>query len=157
MKWHKLLNLRATRTFAIKIGKQVLNAEQRRTHATVVALEGELGSGKTVFTSALASVFHVKRRMLSPTFLIARSYSIPRFRKSVPYRRLFHIDLYRIKSKRELGVIGFNEILKNPDHLVVIEWADRVPGMLPKDTLRIRFRHGKRVSERAVAVGKRRW
>lgn len=145
------------RAFAIRMGKEVLRSQRTRRCATVVALEGELGAGKTFFTKAFATALHVKHRMPSPTFLIARSYPIPPLRGRFPFRRFFHLDLYRIASARELRAIGWNRIVENPEHLVLVEWADRVRSLIPRSATWVKIRHGRKENERSVAVSGKGW
>lgn len=104
-------------------------------NAIVLALEGELGSGKTTFTQGLASGLGVKGRVLSPTFLVVKEFELPHTNKTM----LYHIDCYRLESTQELLDLGFKSIITNPKHIVIIEWADRVKEILPKDTKWIRF------------------
>ncbi len=152
MKRYLIGSPRAMRALAVRIGRTVHRSRRARKRATVIALEGELGVGKTLFAKAFAAVFHVKHRMPSPTFLIARSYPIPAFRARVPYRRLFHVDLYRISSARELTAIGWNRIVENPEHLVLIEWADLLPRLISRNAIWVRIRHGRKRNERSVAT-----
>lgn len=105
--------------------------------ALVVALEGNLGSGKTTFIQGLAEGFGIKENVLSPTFVIQKDFLL----SLKNFRNLYHIDAYRLKNPRELLELGFNDLIKNPENLVVVEWADRVTKLLPKNILRIVFRH----------------
>lgn len=104
-------------------------------NAVVLALEGELGSGKTTFTQGLAEGLGVKERVLSPTFLIVKEFELSHKDKT----RLYHIDCYRLQFPQELLDLGFRSIVDDPKHIVVIEWADRVKEILPKDTKWIHF------------------
>ena len=111
-------------------GKQLLSG-----HALVIALEGNLGSGKTAFTQGLAAGFGVKENVLSPTFLILKQFLI--FFKG--YKNFYHIDAYRLKNKEELLELGFKDLINNPENIVVIEWADKIKKILPKNILWISF------------------
>ena len=104
-------------------------------HAIVLALQGELGSGKTTFAQGLAAGLGVKERVLSPTFLVVKEFELPHIDKTM----LYHIDAYRLESTQELLDLGFKGILADPKHVVVIEWADRVKDVLPEDTRWIHF------------------
>lgn len=103
-------------------------------HERIFCLYGELGSGKTTFVQGFAKGLGLPARLLSPTFIIVRRYSIPR-----SIQMLYHIDLYRIKKMAELANLGLSEILTDPTNLVIIEWADRLGSMLPKKRIDIRF------------------
>lgn len=98
----------------------------------VVALIGELGSGKTVFVKGLAMGLGCKsRNVSSPTFVLMRQYQ----GKFV----LNHFDLYRLRALHQLEAIGYEEYFYS-DAVTVIEWADRIPYALPKEYLRIEFK-----------------
>ncbi len=102
---------------------QILGATLRQ--AFVIALNGDLGSGKTAFVQGLAKGLDVsdKYYITSPTFTLINEY---------PGRhRLLHVDLYRIEFKSELEEIGLDEVLYQ-DAVIAIEWADK----FPEDTLR---------------------
>jgi tRNA threonylcarbamoyladenosine biosynthesis protein TsaE len=112
----------------------------------VLALYGNLGSGKTTFTKGLARALGVKAVVQSPTFLLMKCYPVRR-RK---FNMLCHIDSYRVKLAAELRAVGVEEILGDPHAVTVIEWADRVSSLIPRNALRIRFGYGTMKSERTV-------
>lgn len=98
----------------------------------IVALVGPLGAGKTVFVKGLAEGLGVDpRRVSSPTFVIAQQYPLP----DGPHT-LHHVDLYRLEAEDELVNIGFDDMFAGGSVLAV-EWADRFPGVLGGDCLRI--------------------
>lgn len=100
----------------------------------VLALFGDLGSGKTTFTALLAQKLGIKDRVTSPTFTIMREYQIPNSK-----RKLIHIDLYRIEDPTSLQSLGLEEIFRNPHNLVIIEWPNRLD-KLPISTKTIYFK-----------------
>ncbi len=95
----------------------------------LIALAGPLGAGKTVFVKGLAEGLGVDPGLVaSPSFVVASEY---------PGRRaLAHVDLYRVASETELEDAGFLDLLE-PGRVVAVEWADRLPGALPKDRLEV--------------------
>ena len=101
--------------------------------ASVVALHGELGAGKTTFVQALAASLGITETVTSPTFLIMRSY------KTTAGRNLVHIDAYRVETESELTVLGFEELLHQPENIICIEWAEQIAGLLPKHTVQLTF------------------
>ncbi len=98
--------------------------------ATVVALIGDLGVGKTTFTQSVAKLLGVTDVVTSPTYLIMRSYATTHDQ----FATLVHIDAYRIESLAELAPLRFSEVLGQSRTLVCIEWADRIKDVLPPHT-----------------------
>jgi tRNA threonylcarbamoyladenosine biosynthesis protein TsaE len=99
--------------------------------ATLITLSGELGAGKTAFTKALASALGVEEEVTSPTFVLEKVYLLPEGRN---FSRLAHIDAYRLKEGSELAALGFDELMKDKDTLVILEWPERVQDALPHAT-----------------------
>jgi tRNA threonylcarbamoyladenosine biosynthesis protein TsaE len=99
----------------------------------VLALVGELGSGKTVFVQGLARGLGVHEPVHSPTFILANEYRSG----SLP---IFHVDAYRIRSVGEALGFGLEDYLGDFG-VTVIEWADRIREALPDQHLWIEFRH----------------
>lgn len=95
----------------------------------IVALSGELGAGKTTFVQGFAKGLGIKEKIISPTFVLIRQHQIPNTNKT-----LYHIDLYRLENKKDFKQLGLKDLLNNLNHLVVIEWAEKVKGFLPKTT-----------------------
>jgi tRNA threonylcarbamoyladenosine biosynthesis protein TsaE len=93
----------------------------------VLALRGDLGSGKTTFTKYLAAAFGVEKIVTSPTFVILKKYPIV---GSDKFNQLIHIDCYRLSSVEDLLSIGFFEFLDAPKNLVVVEWPETVISIL---------------------------
>jgi tRNA threonylcarbamoyladenosine biosynthesis protein TsaE len=98
----------------------------RESSATVVALSGDLGAGKTTFVQTVARSLGVVEPVRSPTFIIMQIFEIP----GGAFRKLIHIDAYRLKSLHELEVLGWKEIVADPANLIFIEWPEQVPGAL---------------------------
>lgn len=114
--------------------------------ARVVALSGELGAGKTTFTQGFARALGVREKVLSPTFVLMKIYPLKKKR----FQRLVHIDCYRLSSAKDLILLGISEILKDPQTIVLIEWPERVQGIITPDAVRLMFSHGKRIDERMI-------
>ena len=83
----------------------------------VVVLDGELGTGKTVFTKGLAVALGITEPVVSPTFTVVREYDAP-----LP---LVHVDVYRLDHLQELHDLGFDDLVGS-DAVTVVEWGDRV-------------------------------
>lgn len=106
--------------------------------ALIIALEGDLGGGKTTFLQGFAKGCNIKERVLSPTFIIMRKFKI-NF-KNIPFKYLYHFDCYRVKKPKEIIHLNFKEIIKNPENIVAIEWAENIKKILPKKILKIKFK-----------------
>ena len=119
-----------------KLAEKVLADLKPQIRATVLALYGDLGSGKTTFVQQLGKLLGIKRSLQSPTFVIMKNYTL----KGATFSHFIHIDAYRLQSEAELTQLGFAELLKDPRNLIALEWAERVEGLLPADALRIRFK-----------------
>jgi tRNA threonylcarbamoyladenosine biosynthesis protein TsaE len=99
----------------------------------IIALSGELGTGKTTLVRGMARGIGLKEgEVASPSFTLVNEYEGP--------LRLFHIDLYRLEDEKELIGIDYEEYLK-ADGVVVIEWANRIPQAVPHDALWITLRY----------------
>lgn len=114
----------------------------------VLALVGELGAGKTTFVQGFARTLGIKEKIQSPTFVLLKVYKI----KKGAVKHLIHIDCYRIDSPRDLPRLGFKNLLKDKDAIILIEWADRIKKLLPRNAMRIKFRHGEKSTSRVIEV-----
>lgn len=103
--------------------------------STVLALSGDLGSGKTTFVQGIAEALGISRRVLSPTFVFLRSYGL----KDTRFTNFHHFDLYRCSTEKDCKSIGLEEILNDTDSLVVIEWPEVAKELLPENTKWLTF------------------
>ncbi len=105
----------------------------------VLALIGDLGSGKTTFTKALGKALGVKNTITSPTFVLMQEYQTNKLSKIKSPLWLYHLDLYRSKDFKEIKTLGIEEIWNRPETITVIEWADKITPQLPSNTITIQF------------------
>jgi tRNA threonylcarbamoyladenosine biosynthesis protein TsaE len=98
--------------------------------ATLVTLSGELGAGKTTFVQAVAKAFGVVESVTSPTFVLEKRYDLT----NQAFKRLIHIDAYRLKGGEELTPLHFDETLKQAENLIMLEWPEMVKDALPVAT-----------------------
>lgn len=101
----------------------------------VIALYGDLGAGKTAFTQGLAAGLEIKEKVNSPTFVIIKIYDSKK--KKIKF---CHVDAYRLENENDLLAIGVEDYLGHPQTVTVIEWADKVEKLLPKDTIKVFFK-----------------
>ncbi|MDQ5950448.1 MAG: tRNA threonylcarbamoyladenosine biosynthesis protein TsaE [Patescibacteria group bacterium] len=128
-----------TTTETAEIAKKILEIieKQEVTGAFVLALSGELGAGKTTLSQEIGKILEVKETMQSPTFVIMKSYDTSH---SI-FKKLVHIDAYRIEKEEELKVLKLEELFKDKSVLVVIEWPENIKQIIPKDVLRVSIKH----------------
>ena len=105
------------------------NFESEKFPNMIICLNGELGSGKTMFTKGIANALGINENITSPTFTIIKEYE-----GELP---LYHMDVYRLDGNTE--GIGIEEYF-NKGGVVVIEWADTIKDILPKERLDIKFK-----------------
>ena len=106
------------------------NIESEKFENMVICLEGDLGSGKTVFTKGFASSLGIEETITSPTFNIIKEYPNDEM-------DLYHMDVYRLDgAKDEVGI----EEYYTKGGVTIIEWADMIKDILPEERLEIRFR-----------------
>lgn len=99
----------------------------------VVCLYGNLGAGKTTFTQGMAKGLGITKRIISPTFIIVRSYEISNIKFQISnFKWLYHVDLYRLNDENSVEGTGLLEILEKKDSLVIIEWPEKMGSLLPK-------------------------
>lgn len=141
-----------TENLAIFLLNKVLKLNPAITskEALVVALEGELGAGKTVFVKGAAKALGIKGKIKSPTFTLIKKHPIF---LSKCFKFLYHLDCYRLRDHRDLAILGIGEILNDPQNLILIEWSDRVKKILPKKHIKIHIDHiGKATRKISVAL-----
>ncbi len=104
--------------------------------AMVVGLYGDLGSGKTTFTKAVAKLLGIQEDITSPTFVIEKIYEI----EHENFKRLIHIDAYRLEKSKELLALEWEHIVKDPHNLILIEWPEKVESVLPENHIKVFFK-----------------
>ena len=113
---------------------------------SVVALIGELGTGKSVFARGVARGLGIKETITSPTFTLIHEYNIqnpelvihnPQFRGSI---NLYHMDLYRTNNVQEIYNIGVEDYFYG-DGICLVEWAEKLGELFPKDAINVTIKH----------------
>jgi len=117
-----------TKKIAANLAKKVLKLKRKK--AAVIGLVGELGSGKTVFTQGFAKGLGLQAKIVSPTFILMRRHG-----------NFYHFDAYRLNNPKEILSLGFKKIINNPENIVLIEWADKIKKILPKNYIKIKLEH----------------
>lgn len=112
---------------------------------SVLALYGELGSGKTCFVQGLAEGLEIKEFVNSPTFTIVNEYN--------GRCCLYHVDLYRVKSVSEADLLGLDDYLEGKG-ITAVEWPEQIESILPKNTARIYFEFLD-INRRRIRIGRK--
>ena len=133
MKTVNINNEQDTREYGIKLASSLKPGD-------VIALVGDLGTGKTTLTKYIAEGLGVKEIVNSPTFTIVKEYRSGRL-------PLFHFDVYRLENEDELFEIGADEYFYDGG-VCVIEWADKVLEALPEKYIKIDIEYGDNEGER---------
>lgn len=125
-----------TQDIALKLSKKILLKKPKKS-AVVLALQGDLGAGKTTFVQGFALGLGIQEKVLSPTFILMRRFDIDSF----IFKNFYHIDCYRLENEKDLEVLGFKEILNNPENIIAIEWPEKISNILPQKVIEIKFKH----------------
>lgn len=128
-----------------KIGKKLFAG-------AVIALEGDLGGGKTTFTKGLAKGLGIKEEVVSPSFTLEKVYQFTDHSSQIiennlstvnreQIARLYHFDFYRIDNPKDMVGYELAEALDDPKGIVVVEWAEKIEAELPKEKLVVKFEY----------------
>ena len=112
-----------------------LEDNKRLDRATVILLKGDLGAGKTTFTQHLARELGVEETVVSPTFVLVKKYQT----KHPHFKKLVHIDAYRLHSADELLLLGWEEWSGDADSLIIVEWPSQVNALWQGDEVELSF------------------
>ncbi len=133
------------RSFSSEETKRLAGRLARKTKTKsryrVFALTGELGAGKTTFVQGFLSSLGIRRRAASPTFILMRRFG-----------NVYHVDAYRLKKPQELEELGFKEIVADPRNIVLVEWAEKVGRLIPKNAVWVKLKHGRKENERVIEI-----
>ncbi len=118
------------------------NIESEKFPNMVICLQGDLGSGKTLFTKGFAKALEVKEEITSPTFNIIKEYTSG----ELP---LYHMDVYRLDGK--VDDLGIEEYYTRGG-ITIIEWADMIPDYLPENRLDIKIKNSSEVEDKRTII-----
>ncbi len=134
-----------TKDFALRFASGLSPA---KTGALVIGLYGNLGAGKTTFMKFFALALGVKETIQSPTFVIMKFFRIPDHQY---FKKLIHIDAYRLDSPDDLLKLGWAEIVANKENVVCVEWPERVASIMGEHFV-LKFEHGEGEQERKIST-----
>ena len=112
----------------------------------IIGLIGDLGAGKTVFVKGLSEELGIKEAVTSSTFVVLKEYNI--LQPMLHLRgvtkgltKFVHIDAYRVGTPNDIISVGIEDYFNRKDVVMVIEWAEKIKKLLPKNTIYINFKH----------------
>ncbi len=109
----------------------------------IIALSGDLGSGKTVFVQGIALALGSNRPVTSPTFTLLNEYP--------GHRPLYHADLYRLEKPTEADGLGLEDYMES-QAVVAVEWPEKAPHIFPRETIYVDIRMGKSEGDRTITI-----
>ncbi len=127
------------------IAKEIASKLEKypKNKASIIFLEGDLGTGKTTLVKEILKSLGLSEPVTSPTFTIIEPYLIKD-------KKIYHIDLYRIESRKELEVLGIEEYSAENDCLIFIEWPEKAEGFFSEYNLKIRLSHINELSRELI-------
>lgn len=132
----KLKNLQETKLFGIKLGKLLKAGD-------ILCLNGDLGAGKTTLTKSIGLGLEVQGYITSPTFNLINEYD--------GRLKMYHFDVYRLNNVDDLYDLGFDEYFYG-DGVCIIEWADKIEGVIPKERIVLDIENGDDIHERIIKI-----
>lgn len=125
----KKLSKKAEET--LKLGESI---GKKLKSGSVLALKGDLGGGKTTFTKGIAKGMGIKEEVTSPSFTLMKIYKTKE-------GSLYHFDFYRIDSPKDMAGYELEEALRDEKGIVIVEWAEKIETVLPKEKLVVKFKY----------------
>lgn len=134
-----------------KIAQELLDIiySVSKPHAVLVCLSGDLGAGKTTLVQEIARCLEIKEDVISPTYTLMKSYPI---HSNSIFKKLIHIDAYRIESNEEFSRLGWDEIISDPENLIFLEWPEKVSGSIGNPSLYVTLTHHNNDSRKMTLV-----
>ena len=131
-----------TQSLGEDLAKEILAMAPQK-NAMVLALQGDLGAGKTTFLQGFAKGLGIKENVLSPTFIVMKKFQVTNSKSQInsKFKIFYHFDLYRLESEKDLEFLNLKEIICDPKNIVAIEWPEKLGNLLPKDAIKITFGH----------------
>jgi tRNA threonylcarbamoyladenosine biosynthesis protein TsaE len=136
-----------TKKLGFDLAKKILKMKSQK-KAVVLALSGNLGSGKTTFIQGFFKGLGVRKKITSPTFLLIKRFPL----RGAAFKNIFHIDAYRLANPKALKKLGFEEMTNSPSNIILIEWAEKMKSILPSKIIWLKFDYGKKPTARNIQI-----
>lgn len=130
-------SIKETQKIAADLAGKVIKVKR----GAVIALEGELGAGKTTFIQGFSKALGIKSKIKSPTFVLMKKYEIETKDKGQETKFLYHLDCYRIRDEKDLKIFELKEIFEESHNIVLVEWAERIKRIFPKKHIIVHIDH----------------
>jgi len=127
-------NFLQTQKIGEKFAADILKMPLQKT-AVVLSFNGNLGGGKTTFIQGFAKGLGVKRKILSPTFVVMKRFEL----SGKNFKNFYHIDCYRLKDEKDILELDFKKILSNPENIIAVEWPEKIKKALSKKIVKLYF------------------
>lgn len=147
MKKYQSSSSAQTKKLGFELAGKILKMKPLK-RAVVLALSGDLGSGKTTFIQGFSKGLGVRKRITSPTFLLIKRFPL----RHANFKNAFHIDAYRLTGPKALKELGFSEMTNSPSNIVLIEWAEKIKPILPSKVIWLKFNYGKKPTTREINI-----
>lgn len=132
----KVFSQEAVPDIATEVIKYIL-MHRNKTGATLVALSGDLGAGKTTLTKEVAKLLGIQKPVISPTFVLLKSYKLTKKQ----WKLFHHIDAYRFEKPEEVTRIGWETLVSDPGNIIFLEWPEQLGNLLPKKHISLKLKH----------------
>ncbi len=116
---------------------QYISKHKNKDAATIVALSGDLGAGKTTLTKEIARLLGIKEKVISPTFVLRKSYKLAQ----KDWKQFHHIDAYRLDKPEEASKIDWEILAGDAGNVIFLEWPELLGELLPKKHILIKLTH----------------
>ena len=130
-------SLEETKKIADEWLVEISSKYEKTDKAVVVGLSGHLGAGKTAFVRLVARTLGINEDVTSPTFVLMKIYDIDPKSGYLNWKKLIHIDAYRLERSEDLAVLNFEELLEDKNNLIMIEWPENV-GLQTEDKIQMK-------------------
>jgi tRNA threonylcarbamoyladenosine biosynthesis protein TsaE len=125
-----------------EISQKILAKISKNKKIKILAFDGTLGVGKTTITKEIAKILGIKNKVISPTFVIMKSYDIDKKLKiRERFKKLIHIDAYRLEKPDDILKIGWKEVMEDKNNLIIIEWPENIKKHIKEDYIWVKLKH----------------